>query len=414
MTITCVREAPAAPLHIPAHIYESEVARRWYALPPGAQLPLSDGETCRLLFAGHPGSAAGPDVLDAVIHFPRQEQQCVGAVEFHVRASDWYHHQHQSDARYNNVILHVVLICDQPSVVCQAGRTIPMCSLNDFATPRKHYLARAWPCQQLMRQLGEQERSRMLKQAGLLRFEQKAHAFVELLHTSFPRGPFSAYDVCLIIALAEGLGYGRDRAFFRAAGQFLLGMENGMPEPLGRTIDPPPLDRGRLRVLGKLVEQWKARGAWQSLRKIVSVAPDEQAGAAEDVGQEGALPKTKPVLLAGKIHNQDHLNRLQALRGIFYGLGTARADILICNIVLPFAVAVALIEQDTMLAEEAEALYTEYPGLSSNRITRAMSAQLQLTREPKGACEQQGLHYIYQQTCQEKRCEVCMMGERLL
>jgi hypothetical protein len=105
---------------------------------------------------------------------------------------------------------------------------------------------------------------------------------------------------------------------------------------------------------------------------------------------------------------------LQALRGIFYGLGMARADILICNVVLPFAVAVALIEQDTMLAEEAEALYVEYPGLSSNRITRAMRDQLQLTREPKGACEQQGLHYIYRQTCQKKRCEVCMVGERLL
>jgi len=233
-----------------------------------------------------------------------------------------------------------------------------------------------------MHQLGEQERSRVLRQAGLLRFEQKAHAFVELLHASDARGPFSACDVCLITALAEGLGYGRDRAFFRAAGQRLLGLESGVPEPLGRTIDPPPLDRGRLRVLGRLVEQWRARGAWETLRKILS--------------------------------NLDRLSRVQALRGIFYGLGTARADILICNVVLPFAVAVALIEQDTMLAEEAEALYVEYPGLSSNRITRAMSEQLQLTREPKGACEQQGLHYIYRQTCQEKRCEVCMVGERLL
>jgi len=377
LTITCVREAA------PVHIYEAEVARRWYALPPGAQLPLSNGETCQLLFAGHPGSAAGPDALDAIIQFPGHELSRVGAIEFHVRASDWYHHQHQSDPRYNTVILHVVLVCDEPSLaLCQDGRTIPMCSLNDLAQPGKNYLKTAWPCQQVIRQLGEQERSRVLRQAGLLRFEQKAHAFVELLHASDARGPFSACDVCLITALAEGLGYGRDRAFFRAAGQRLLGLESGVPEPLGRTIDPPPLDRGRLRVLGRLVEQWRARGAWETLRKILS--------------------------------NLDRLSRVQALRGIFYGLGTARADILICNVVLPFAVAVALIEQDTMLAEEAEALYVEYPGLSSNRITRAMREQLQLTREPKGACEQQGLHYIYRQTCQEKRCEVCMVGERLL
>ena len=160
-----------------------------------------------------------------------------------------------------------------------------------------------------------------------------------------------------------------------------------MPEPLGHTSDPPPLDRGRLQVLRRLVEQWRVQGAWHTLRKI---------------------------LLEEKKGKLEHPNRLQALRGIFRGLGTARADILICNVVLPFAVAVALIERDTVLAGLAEALYSEYPGLSSNRITRAMCKQLQLTREPKGACEQQGLHYIYQQTCQEKRCEVCIMGERAL
>ena len=373
------------------HIYEAEVARRWFALPPGVLLPLSDGKTCQLLFPGYPGSAAGPDVLDAVLRFPWHDVSCVGAIEFHVRSSDWYAHQHHSDARYMQVILHVVLICDHPSpALCQDGRAIPMCSLNDLAPPRRSYLAAAWPCQQVMRQLDEQERGRMLRQAGLLRFEQKTHAFVELLHKSYPQsplqdppqGPFSACDLCLITALAEGLGYGRDRAFFRAAGRHLLGLGRDLPEPLGRTMDPPPLDKGRLRVLRKLVEQWRVDSAWQTLREIVSAQ-----------------------------HSSDRLDRLRA---VFYGLGTARADILICNVVLPFAMAVALIEQDSSLAEQAQALYTEHPGLSSNRITRAMCEQLQLTKEPRGACEQQGLHYIYQQTCREKRCELCMVGERKL
>ena len=418
MNITCAREFPTAREVSSAyeHVYEVEVARRWFALPPGVFLPLSNGETCRLLFAGHSGSAAGPDVLDAVIHFSRQEMQCVGAVEFHVRASDWYHHQHQSDARYNNVILHVALVCDEPSLaVRQDGKTIPLCSLNDLAPTRRSYLRTAWPCQQVTRQLGEEERSRVLRQAGLLRFEQKAHAFVELLHAGYAQEPFSAYDVCLITALAEGMGYGRDRAFFRAAGRYLLGLESAMPEPLGRTFDPSPLDRGRLHVLRRLVEQWRVYGAWQSLREIVCVATDQQVIAANCTEEGGVLPGAERVSIRVKVNDRDTPDRiksLRALRDMFQGLGTARADILICNVILPFAAAVALIEHDTLLAEDAEALYAEHPGLSSNRITRAMCEQLQLTREPKGACAQQGLHYIYQQTCQEKRCDVCMMGER--
>jgi hypothetical protein len=94
------------------------------------------------------------------------------------------------------------------------------------------------------------------------------------------------------------------------------------------------------------------------------------------------------------------------------GLSLARTDILICNVVLPFAAAVALLEHDTLLYERAQAIYMQHPGLVSNRITRMMSAQLRLPEEPRGSCQQQGLHYIYQQTCREKRCEVCLIGKR--
>lgn len=407
-----IREAsfPSAYLHI----YEAEVARRWFALPPGTRLPLSNGDTCQLLFPGHPGSAVGPDVLDAVLRFPWNDVSCAGAIEFHVRASDWYTHRHHSDTRYTNVLLHVVLICDHPSPARDlAGRAIPMCSLNDFAPPRKTYLAAAWPCQQVMPQLDIQERSRILKQAGLQRFEQKTHAFVELLHKSYPFGAFSAYDLCLITALAEGLGYGRDRAFFRAAGQRLLGLESGLPEPVGRTFDPPPLDRGRLYVLHRLVEQWRARSAWQTLREIV-IATTIQEGAKTDAVVHSGLDGLPTVDKHPSGNVKQTSDRLHRLRAVFQDLGTARADILICNVVLPFAMAVALIERDTILAEQAQILYTEHPGLSSNRITRAMCDQLQLKREPGGACEQQGLQHIYQQTCREKRCELCMVGERKL
>ena len=109
-----------------------------------------------------------------------------------------------------------------------------MCSLNDFAPPRKTYLSATWPCQQVMPQLDEQERSCILKQAGLLRFEQKTHAFVELLHKSYPHSAFSAYDLCLITALAEGLGYGRDRAFFRAASCFASTLASNATDLISR------------------------------------------------------------------------------------------------------------------------------------------------------------------------------------
>jgi hypothetical protein len=45
-------------------------------------------------------------------------------------------------------------------------------------------------------------------------------------------------------------------------------------------------------------------------------------------------------------------------------------------------------------------------------VTRSMYLQLGLEREPKNACQQQGLHYIYAQTCREKHCAVCIVVGR--
>jgi hypothetical protein len=238
-----------------------------------------------------------------------------------------------------------------------------------------------------MQQLSEEERLVLFKRAGLLRFEQKTHAFIEQLHALYTGDTYEAYDRCLIPALAEGLGYGRDREFFRAAGLYLIGYPTTVPEPLGHSFQPPPLDGRRLQVLRRLVEQWRIPGVWETLRLLLlpaSAPPPEQI--------------------------------LQALREAFgnLGLSLARTDILICNVVLPFAAAVALIEHSMMLGQRAEELYMLHPGLPSNRITRMMCIQLQLAAEPRGSCQQQGLHYIYQHTCREKRCEQCITGRNVL
>src|SRR5260370_9032185 len=372
--------APGSALH------ERDMARRWWALPAGVLLPLSNGERYRLLSPGRPGGSGGRDVLAAVfgsaLSLPGQEEHRAGDVEFHLHASDWFAHLHQDDARYNNVILHVVLVLDDPAVALrQDGTSIPTCCLNDL--PPVTGPAPAWPCQEGRGEVHRGAPAQLLRRAGLLRFEQKTRAFVELLDVAHLQGPFSSYDTCLISALAEGLGYGRDRAFFRAAGHYLVGMAAAVPEPLGRAPGPPPLDAGRLRALRDLVERWRSAGAWHTLRQALS-------------GDTG-------------IHQT-----IQRLRAAFAGLSTARTDILICNVVLPFAAAVALREGDDSLSERARLLYVRYPGLPSNQVTRAMSKQLLVHADPRGASQHPRLPYISQQTSREKRCTQGLAGKREL
>ncbi len=282
MNATCIYEKSPPISPSAAHQYEDEIAHRWWALPLDVYLPLSNGDGFRLLYAGRPGGPQGPDVLDAVLRFTNNHHSAktfaaisgqhanniVGDVEIHIRATDWFAHQHHTDARYNNVMLHVVLICDDTRpTLRQDGTTIPTCSLHDV--PYATRQPAQWPCHQLMARMDEEEQTRLFKLAGILRFEQKTLAFFEQLNAAHPSDLFSAHDTCLIPALAEGLGYGRDRDFFRAAGLRLIGMTNTVPEPLGRAPEPSPLDASRLHFLRNLVAQWRITGAWQPLHQAL-------------------------------------------------------------------------------------------------------------------------------------------------
>ncbi|GHO89603.1 DUF2851 family protein [Dictyobacter formicarum] len=389
-----------ARLYEPELPYEYEVARRWWELPRSICLPLQQGGWCQVLFAGRAAGTAGPDVRDAVMRFfsvpdpaleeLKEVERVVGDVEFHVRASDWRAHAHHSDPAYNNVRLHIVLICDdaQPTRR-QDGRVIPTCSLADVPLGRKLVSLpiideKAWPCQQL----SSQQRDKLLRRAGLLRFEAKSHRFLEELHImgSDQFQGLDAYDACLFLALAEALGYGRDRVTFRALGLRLLLGRGEIAEPLGRSLCPQPIDLTRLHVLMNLLARWRSVGIWRTLRNCLW--PARRA--------------------------EDYQYILASLRTCFatLGLSQARTDILLCNVVLPFAAAIALLEHNEALAERGRTLYLQHPGLPSNQITRSMCAQLQLSREPRGSCLQQGLHYIYQQNCREKHCHSCIIGSQ--
>jgi len=72
----------------------------------GKSLSLTNGEKVHILHPGIENRHAGADFQQAKIRI--NDLLWVGAVELHVRASDWNAHGHHTDQSYENVILHVV------------------------------------------------------------------------------------------------------------------------------------------------------------------------------------------------------------------------------------------------------------------------------------------------------------------
>jgi hypothetical protein len=64
------------------------------------------GNKIQVISAGELNTNSGPDFYNSRIVIGNQEW--VGTVEIHLKASDWFVHKHQGDSAYNNVVLHVV------------------------------------------------------------------------------------------------------------------------------------------------------------------------------------------------------------------------------------------------------------------------------------------------------------------
>ena len=96
---------------------------------PPQQLQTQAGETLEVLNPGQHNQYDGPDFLEAQIKWDGLLWS--GAVELHLKSSDWYRHHHHKDSAYDNVILHVVWEDDVE--VCRSnGSPLPTLILSSL------------------------------------------------------------------------------------------------------------------------------------------------------------------------------------------------------------------------------------------------------------------------------------------
>lgn len=89
------------------------------------------GKPVKVLSWGVYNARQGPDFLDARLEIDGKIH--AGAIEVHLKSSDWYAHRHETDPNYDNVILHLVWE-DDVAVFAPGERPIP-------ALEMKHYVS---------------------------------------------------------------------------------------------------------------------------------------------------------------------------------------------------------------------------------------------------------------------------------
>ena len=90
------------------------------------------GDAIAIHHCGQYLKQSGPDFFNAQLAIGNQKW--AGNVEIHVKSSDWYIHNHQSDATYDSVILHVVWEHDT-EVFRHDNTEIPVLELKHYVSP---------------------------------------------------------------------------------------------------------------------------------------------------------------------------------------------------------------------------------------------------------------------------------------
>ena len=410
-----------------------------------ADLRTTAGEEIQVLRPGQRNADAGPDFLGARLRLGEVEWN--GAVEIHLRASDWQRHNHQVDKKYDQVVLHVVHTADA-DVARTNGSLIPALALAPRLAPdllgRYEALVAAppaatLPCAPLLERVPMLVRIMMTERTLLERVEQKADTLTALHQTLGHDWEATAYH-----ALMTAFGFQKNS------------------EPLARLAKAVPLavlrrhrhDQRQLEALlfgqaGFLAENDETaddeylrdlRREHEFLRHKYGLAA--AALSAHEWNYLRLRPANFPAVrlgqLVGLLHGRPALfdalltaRNVAALTDFFAGapapdywrthfrpgrpgkvpaLGKSSVELLITNVVVPLRVAYARHTGQLALVEGSIGLLGELPA-EHNQYTDLYES---LGFEHRTAADSQGLLALHKGYCQLRRCLHCAIGGRLV
>ncbi|GGI23451.1 DUF2851 family protein [Pedobacter mendelii] len=149
-------------------------------------LKTADGESLKIIHQGFLNKNAGPDFNNAKIQI--SGTIWAGNIEIHLKSSDWLKHNHQSDASYENVILHVVYENDA-EIKRIDGSVLPVLELKnriaaDLILKYENLFLTLtdFPCSAQIQTVDKLIIDSFLSRTLIERFEKKTQAVIETLN----------------------------------------------------------------------------------------------------------------------------------------------------------------------------------------------------------------------------------------
>ena len=177
-----------------------------HRLFPQTELCTTDHRRLEVIDPGLHNRNAGPDFFNAKVKV--DGTLWVGNVEIHDKASDWYHHEHDRDAAYDNVVLHVVGRADVEEVRTSSGNLLPQVEISVPQSISEHYdeligTDHYPPCYKLIPSLTRLMMHSWLSALQTERLEQKTMAIEQRVKQCD-----GSWETAYFVTLARTFGFG--------------------------------------------------------------------------------------------------------------------------------------------------------------------------------------------------------------
>ncbi len=421
-----------------------QYAWKW-RLYGNSDLRLTDGRKIRILDPGTLNTSDGPDFFNAKVIIDGFEW--IGNVELHVRASDWWRHNHHLDPAYANIILHVVAVNDA-TLMRRDGLEVPQLHF-----PLSPYLIELYSnltadasqpppirCWYKIGQVPVILTTDAINTAAIERLIAKSNRIISILR----RLDGDLAHTC-IVALARSLGFGlNSQPFEQLALRLNLNhcmrhsddpmqldaLVFGTAGLLSRVpVDPHPYFRQLQSEFNFLAHKYEITPLQAKVWKTSGIRPPNSP-VRRLAYLSRLIPKASSLL--SRIQATNHtIEEISDILNIEFdgfwaehftfsektssgvpqkALSDNSLQLIMINAIAPLLHALGILQGQTQLEETAIDLLTSIPPERNNIIRDWQRAGV----KPRNALDTQGLLQLRKEYCDRNECLRCRIGNRLM
>lgn len=349
----------------------------------------------------------GPDFRQAVIEV--DNIRFYGDVELHLESELWFSHHHDTDYRYNNVILHVVLGDRHYHDVKRSDGTTPFgLILEPYLTERVHSIIRKMakpellPCAGSVTDISRQVINQQLDKSASEYFQAKVDEWTGQYDADLE--PSQAIQRLLALSLFDGLGISRNRKSMRHLFRLLIDREQEWKDlPLTDQIGFAMSSAG---ISGnppdEKIIQWDFSGS----------RPANHPG--RRIPQAMALLKQLTSITFDQYFYRDPEQLWQDLTvppGPVRAIGKQRSEILFKTCYLPVLYLCGSVYQNRSLMQQTVKLWKQTPFEPDPAIIKPF---LQSGFPDDGILRNIGTVYQLKNYCRSYRCDRCIIMKTIL